>query len=150
MLTRLSLGVSCWHWILTCYASVNHAEDSKSWETMNAIKQDILRRMDSFPCPVKICCVKFIQRVVLVQTPGLISDPRVCSTSSSPFATQMLTSSQRPEQNETSLAIVPRTHTLLAIPNLEAEASGLLDRLLGVFQEEIRYRNSNKCKQQSD
>lgn len=72
------MGVG-WCWILTRYdASVNHAEDSKSWETMNAIKQDILRRMDSFPFPVKICCVKFIQRVVQVQTPGLISDPRVC------------------------------------------------------------------------
>lgn len=51
----------------------------------------------------------------------------------------MLTSTQRPEQNETSLAVVPRNHALLAIPNLEAEASGLLDRLLGVFQEETRY-----------
>lgn len=57
---------------------VNHPQDGKSWETMSAIKQDILRRMDSFPCPVKLCCAKFIQRVVQVQTPGLISDPRVC------------------------------------------------------------------------
>ncbi|KAJ5702871.1 hypothetical protein N7488_010419 [Penicillium malachiteum] len=97
---------------------VNHPDDKQSWEKMNAIKQDILRRMDSFTCPVKICCVKFLQRVVQVQTPGLISDPR------------------RPDQNETSLAIVPRAHAVLAIPHLEAEASGLLDRLLGVFQEE--------------
>ncbi|KAJ5903800.1 hypothetical protein N7504_006183 [Penicillium tannophilum] len=97
---------------------VNHPEDSQSWEKMNTIKQDILRRMDSFPCPVKICCVKFLQRVVQVQTPGLIADPR------------------RPDQNETSLAIVPRNHAVLTIPHLEAEASGLLDRLLGVFQEE--------------
>lgn len=55
----------------------------------------------------------------------------------------MLSPFQRPEQNETSLAIVPRTHTLLTIPNLEAESSGLLDRLLGVFQEEIRYCHWN-------
>ncbi|KAJ6013979.1 hypothetical protein N7540_008570 [Penicillium herquei] len=97
---------------------VNHPDDKQSWEKMNAIKQDILRRMDSFTCPVKICCVKFLQRVVQVQTPGLISDPR------------------RPDQNETSLAIVPRAHAVLALPHLEAEASGLLDRLLAVFQEE--------------
>ncbi|OQE94411.1 hypothetical protein PENNAL_c0004G05487 [Penicillium nalgiovense] len=97
---------------------VNNPQDGKSWETMSAIKQDILRRMDSFPCPVKLCCAKFIQRVVQVQTPGLISDPR------------------RPDQNETSLAVVPRNHAILSIPNLEAESSGLLDRLLGVFQEE--------------
>lgn len=57
--------------------SVNHPGDVKSWEIMSAIKQDILRKMDSFQCPVKICCVKFLQRVVQVQTPGLISDPRV-------------------------------------------------------------------------
>ncbi|KAJ5875905.1 uncharacterized protein N7529_001489 [Penicillium soppii] len=97
---------------------VNHPQDSKSWETMCEIKQHFLRKMDSFPCPVKLCCAKFLQRVVQVQTPGLISDPR------------------RPEQNETSLAVVPRNHALLSIPNLEAESSGLLDRLLGVFQEE--------------
>ncbi|KAJ5612658.1 hypothetical protein N7510_005852 [Penicillium lagena] len=97
---------------------VKHPEDSTSWENMNAIKQEILRRMDSFPYSIKISCVKFLQRVVQVQTPGPIADPR------------------RPEQNETSLAIVPRSHALLSIPNLEAESSGLLDRLLGVFQEE--------------
>lgn len=118
--------------------SVNHPDDSQSWEKMNTIKQDILRRMDSFPCPVKICCVKFLQRVVQVQTPGLIADPRV-SAAILTFLTQLLlTIPQRPDQNETSLAIVPRNHAVLTIPHLEAEASGLLDRLLGVFQEETR------------
>ena len=105
---------------------------------MCEIKQDILRKMDSFPCPVKLCCAKFIQRVVQVQTPGLISDPRVCYTIPGQLCITVLTSLQRPEQNETSLAVVPRNHTLLSIPNLEAESSGLLDRLLGVFQEETR------------
>ncbi|KAJ5247018.1 Protein of unknown function DUF3453 [Penicillium chermesinum] len=98
---------------------INHPEDSNSWEIMNTIKHDILRRMDTFPCPVKICCAKFLQRVVQVQTPSHVADPR------------------RPDQNETSLAIVPRNHPLLAIPHLEAESSGLLDRLLDVFQVEI-------------
>ncbi|KKK24570.1 hypothetical protein P175DRAFT_0512974 [Aspergillus ochraceoroseus IBT 24754] len=97
---------------------INNAEAKEAWDNMSAIKQDILRRWDSFPHPVKICCIKFVQRVVLVQTHGLISDPR------------------RPEQNETSLAIVPRSHPILSLPNLEAEASGLLDRLLSVFQED--------------
>ncbi|KAG2415697.1 hypothetical protein HFD88_006888 [Aspergillus terreus] len=97
---------------------INHPDDAAVWENMTAIKQDILRRWDSFPYPVKICCIKFVQRVVQVQTHGLIADPR------------------RPDQNETSLAIVPRNHAVLTLPNLEAEASGLLDRLLSVFQEE--------------
>jgi symplekin len=104
---------------------------------MCEIKQDILRKMDSFPCPVKLCCAKFIQRVVQVQTLGLISDPRVCLTREE-LPMTVLISSQRPEQNETSLAVVPRNHALLSIPKLEAESSGLLDRLLGVFQEETR------------
>lgn len=50
-----------------------------------------------------------------------------------------LTLSQRPEQNETSIALVPRNHPLLQLQNLEAEASGLLDRLLSVFQENSTY-----------
>ncbi|KAE8351229.1 hypothetical protein BDV28DRAFT_23772 [Aspergillus coremiiformis] len=96
---------------------INHPEDSAAWENMTAIKDDILRRWDTSPFPVKLCCIKFVQRVVQVQTHGL-TDPR------------------RPEQNETSLAIVPKNHSLLSLPHLEAEASGLLDRLLSVFQED--------------
>lgn len=57
--------------------SINHPEDTGAWERMTAIKQDILRKWDSFPFPVKLCCVKFAQRVVQVQTHGMISDPRV-------------------------------------------------------------------------
>ncbi|KAL2814799.1 hypothetical protein BJX63DRAFT_420665 [Aspergillus granulosus] len=97
---------------------INQPEDKQSWEHIEAIKQDILRRWDSFSYPVKLCCIKFAQRVVLVQTHGLIADPR------------------RPEHNETSLAIVPRNHSILSLPSLEAEASGLLDRILSVFQED--------------
>lgn len=51
----------------------------------------------------------------------------------------MLMPLQRPDQNETSIALVPRNHPLLQLPNLEAEASGLLDRLLSVFQENSTY-----------
>lgn len=38
-----------------------------------------------------------------------------------------------------SLALVPRDHPLIPPPNLEAEASGLLDRLLGILQEDVKY-----------
>ncbi|KAE8141432.1 hypothetical protein BDV38DRAFT_296926 [Aspergillus pseudotamarii] len=100
--------------------SINHPEDSTVWENMTAIKDDILRRWDTSPFSVKVCCIKFVQRVVQVQTHGL-TDPRTTNDS------------QRPEQNETSLAIVPRNHSLLSLPYLEAEASGLLDRLLSLI-----------------
>ncbi|KAF2099355.1 hypothetical protein NA57DRAFT_38555 [Rhizodiscina lignyota] len=96
---------------------IDHATDGAIWQTMAAIKSNILRRMDSAPPGVRVCCIKFVQRVVQTQTPGLIADPR------------------RPDQNEISLALVPRDHPLIPPPNLEAEASGLLDRLLSILQE---------------
>ncbi|OAL35224.1 hypothetical protein AYO20_05478 [Fonsecaea nubica] len=96
---------------------ISHPTETTLWQEMSRIKLNILQRMDSAPIAVRVCCIKFVQKVVHVETPGLISDPR------------------RPEQNEISIALVPRTHPLLQLPNLEAEASGLLDRLLSVFQE---------------
>lgn len=39
--------------------------------------------------------------------------------------------------------MVPQNNALLPARNLEAEASGLLDRILGIFQENIRYAMSN-------
>lgn len=97
---------------------ISHPDESTAWDHMTAIKTVLLQRMDSAPTGVRICCVKFVQKVVHVQTAGQIADPR------------------RPEQNETSIALVPRNHPLLSLPNLEAEASGLLDRLLDIFQQD--------------
>lgn len=44
---------------------------------MSAIKSNILRRMDSSLPGIHACCIKFMQRVIQTQTPGLIVDPRV-------------------------------------------------------------------------
>jgi hypothetical protein len=63
---------------LVLYHRINHPEDSALWENMTAVKQEILRKWDSSPYPVKVCCIKFVQRVVQVQTHGPIADPRVC------------------------------------------------------------------------
>ncbi|WEW58472.1 hypothetical protein PRK78_003940 [Emydomyces testavorans] len=100
---------------------IDHPEDSALWERMTGIKHTILKIWDGALAGIKICCIKFAQKVVQVQTQGVISDPR------------------RPEKNEISLALVPRNHPLVPLPNLEAEASGLLDRLLNVFLENSRY-----------
>ncbi|KAI5294452.1 hypothetical protein KEM52_003999 [Ascosphaera acerosa] len=93
-----------------------HPEQKEHWEEMTAIKQQILTRWNSAPTDVRICCIRFAQKVVYVQTMGAI-DPR------------------RPDRNEISLNIVPRTHPVLQLPSLQAEASGLLDRLLNLFYE---------------
>ncbi|OAX79314.1 hypothetical protein ACJ72_06367 [Emergomyces africanus] len=103
--------------ICVLFTSIDNPSESSLWETMTAVKQNILKRWDTASNSIKVCCIKFVQKVVQVQTTGVISDPR------------------RPEQNETSLSLVPRNHPLIPLPNLEAEASGLLDRLLNVFYE---------------
>ncbi|KAI9769665.1 MAG: hypothetical protein M1840_003902 [Geoglossum simile] len=97
--------------------TITNPNDAATWEKMNAIKTRILRLWDTAAPGVQICCIKFVQKVIQVQTPGTIADPR------------------RPDQNEISLALVPRNHPLIPPPNLEAQASGLLDRLLNIFQE---------------
>lgn len=97
--------------------TVTNTADKETWGKMAGIKSSVLRRIDTAAAGVRICCIKFVAGVVLVQTPGLIADPR------------------RPDQNEVSLALVPREHPTIPPANLEAEASGLLDRLLYVLQE---------------
>ena len=59
---------------------------------------------------------------------------------------------QEPDQNEISLELVPSDHSLVPPVNLEAEASGLLDRLLGIFQDDIRQvsRGSRACDVERD
>ena len=107
---------------------------------MASIKSNILKRWDTAATGVRVCCIKFVQKVVQVQTPGVVADPRVRNTSTSPGMEDHIDATlQRPDQNEVSIALVPRDHPLIPPPRLEPEASGLLDRLLNVFNEDVRY-----------
>ncbi|KAF2634963.1 hypothetical protein P280DRAFT_438026 [Massarina eburnea CBS 473.64] len=94
--------------------TISNPNDSHNWQLMQAIKSNILQRMDAAPSGVRICCIKFVQQVVLTETPGMV-DPR------------------RPDPNDISLALLPRNHALLPYGNLEAEGHGLLDRLLDII-----------------
>ncbi|KAL1794624.1 hypothetical protein ACET3X_006440 [Alternaria dauci] len=93
---------------------VSDPSDAQKWQLMAGIKTNILRRMDTAAPGVRICCVKFLQQVVLVQTPG-VADPR------------------RADHNDISLSLVPRDHPLIPYASLEAEGHGLLDRLLDII-----------------
>jgi symplekin len=93
------------------------ASDANVWKKMSDIKSTILGRMDTGNPGVRICCIKFATCVVQTQTPGTIADPR------------------RPERNEISLALLPREHSVVSSSILEAQASGLLDRVLSVLQD---------------
>jgi symplekin len=103
---------------------------------MAGIKTNILRRMDAAAPGVRICCIKFLQQVVLVQTPG-IADPRVNTT---PYPTRIQPSHvlQRSDPNDISLSLVPRDHPLIPYASLEAEGHGLLDRLLDIIHGDHR------------
>ena len=68
--TRISI-------LYSFFASINNPHDLASWEKMAAIKSNILKRWDTATTGIRICCIKFVQRVVQVQTPGVIADPRV-------------------------------------------------------------------------
>lgn len=125
--------------LLSFLFSIANPHDVPVWNQMASIKLNILKRWDTAATRVRICCIKFVQKVVQVQTPGVIADPRV-RTMSNTLGRQVNadTALQRPDQNEISIALVPRDHPLIPPPRLEPEASGLLDRLLNVFQEEVR------------
>ncbi|KAK8020890.1 hypothetical protein PG990_006028 [Apiospora arundinis] len=97
--------------------TINNPYDTAAWDHMSAIKSRILRLWDTSPVTVRICCVKFAQRVVLAQMPSVNAEPR------------------KNDPLDISLAMIPSSHTALDKHSLEAEASGLLDRMLGVLQD---------------
>ena len=57
--------------------SIANPSDIPTWNNMAAIKSNILKRWDTAPVGVRMCCIKFVQKVVQVQTPAVV-DPRVC------------------------------------------------------------------------
>lgn len=65
--------------IISCYfsTSISNPGDVQTWNKMAAIKSNILKRWDTAATGVRVCCIKFVQKVVQVQTQGVIADPRV-------------------------------------------------------------------------
>ncbi|KAK6532942.1 hypothetical protein TWF281_007112 [Arthrobotrys megalospora] len=94
----------------------HNKSETAVWQQMIAVKAKVLSMLDKGAEGVRLGCIKFVQRIILVQTPGA-SDPRLV------------------DKSEVSLTIVPLNHPILNIHALEAEAHGLLDRLLNVFQD---------------
>ncbi|CAZ79906.1 unnamed protein product [Tuber melanosporum] len=118
--------------VVQCSASVyplifryicNNREDAATWKKMDVLKSKILSLWDTGPVGVRLCCIKFVQRVILVQSRG-VTDPRLA------------------DRSEISLSMVPTNHPILSLPALDAEAQGLLDRLLGVLHEDPRQENT--------
>ena len=62
---------------LSSHCSIENPIDVPVWNNMAAIKSNILKRWDGAALGVRICCIKFVQKIVQVQTPGVVADPRV-------------------------------------------------------------------------
>ncbi|KAK9456188.1 hypothetical protein V1511DRAFT_496801 [Dipodascopsis uninucleata] len=92
--------------------------DEETWTKMSAIKSRILQLWDGESKGVRLCCIKFVQKVIATQTPGP-RDPRLI------------------DESDVSLNTVNSSHPILHHTILEAEAQGLLDRLLSVFYEQV-------------
>ncbi|KAK4251174.1 hypothetical protein C7999DRAFT_11104 [Corynascus novoguineensis] len=95
---------------------IHNSYHTESWEQISNIKSRILRIWDGASAPVKLSCIKFAQRVVLAQT---VSNGM----------------EQKYGALDISLNMIPANHPLLDPRQLEAEATGLLDRMLGVLQD---------------
>lgn len=97
--------------------TINNGYDTITWEKMVSIKQKILRIWEHAPPTVRICCIKFAQRVVLAQSVASGAEPRYGGTL------------------DVSLDKIPPNHQSLDPRTLEAEGMGLLDRMISVFHD---------------
>ncbi|PKS10526.1 hypothetical protein jhhlp_002279, partial [Lomentospora prolificans] len=95
---------------------MENSYDTITWERITAVKTRILQIWDNADPSVQICCIKFAQKVVLSQSVSGM-EPR------------------RGDGLDVSLDKIPPNHALLDPRMLEAEAFGLLDRMLGVLQD---------------
>jgi symplekin len=90
------------------------------------------------PPPLRICCIKFAQRVVLAQTASNGMDSKVCFATASRLYIVFAKRDIQQSGLDVSLSIIPPNHPLLDPRQLEAEATGLLDRMLGILQDNSR------------
>ncbi|SPO00910.1 related to PTA1 - pre-tRNA processing protein / PF I subunit [Cephalotrichum gorgonifer] len=96
---------------------IENSYDKITWERMAAVKSRILQMWDNANPSIRICCIKFAQRVVLSQSQSSPAEPR------------------RGDMLDISLDKIPSNHALLDPRTMEAEGVGLLDRILGVLQD---------------
>jgi symplekin len=120
---------------------IHNSYHTESWEQMSAIKSRILHIWDGAPAPVKLSCIKFAQRVVLAQTASNGMEQKV----GYPLYEVVATADTRHQYGglDISLASIPPNHPLLDPRQLEAEATGLLDRMLGILQDNSRWATSS-------
>lgn len=113
-----------------------HRAPRQQWDLLSQCKNRILELMWSptVNSGMKLSAVKFIQKVVLVQTRG-VSDPRVCVA----FVVVMLALThttywspppQLQNKNDPNIASVSADHPFISASPLEAEGMKLLESVI--------------------
>lgn len=57
---------------------ISNPQDVATWETMKVVKKTLLQGLNSMPASVQMVGIKFMQRMVQVQTAAVIEDKVVC------------------------------------------------------------------------
>jgi symplekin len=113
-----------------------------TWDTLVQCKTRILELLWSptVSVGVKLSAVKFLQRVILVQTRG-VSDPRVVFRSLSSIThltfdlqyTLNLGNLQLQNKNDPNISFCPADHPFMSVPALEAEGKQMLEASLSLL-----------------
>ncbi|KAJ7672658.1 Symplekin tight junction protein C terminal-domain-containing protein [Mycena rosella] len=103
----------------------NHSNPA-SWATLSTCKARILDFVwaSTTTNGVRFSSIKFLQRVILVQTRG-ISDPRV------PFSRRSILLLQN--KNDPNISFCPADHPFISVPKLEAEGQKLLEAVIALL-----------------
>ena len=107
----------------------------QQWEVLAGAKARILEFVWSpqINVGVKLAAIKFLQRVVLVQTRG-ISDPRVSLSTSALLVLICSTNRlQLQSRNDPNLSMCPADHPFIPVQALEDEGKQLLDYITSVL-----------------
>ena len=103
-----------------------------AWETLSECKKKILEVFWSTSATggIKLASLKFVQRVILVQTRG-VTDPRVRSSNS--LLSDSLCSIQLQKPNDPNLSLIPADHPFLSAAQLESEGQKLMEGVVTVL-----------------
>jgi symplekin len=102
------------------------------WDTLTHCKTRVLELVwaPTASIGVKLSAIKFMQRVILVQTRGA-SDPRVLSTASAhALPLTVCHATQLQNKQDPNLSSCPADHPFISVPTLEAEGTKLLESVI--------------------
>ena len=165
-----SHAIACLRYTDSKSSSLHHRCSNRNyrqqWDVLNGAKGRILEILyaQHTPAGVRIAAIKFMQRVILVQTRG-VTDPRVRPLVSAPglrnrrftdecFHCDLMliqipfhpSLSQLQNKNDPNLSLCPPDHPFIPVQVLEAEGMKLLEGIITLFAQglgDLRFMANN-------